>query len=80
MNKRLVISFLILVVICLSSYACGETIYFLVAEPSLEGVTGKYFNLTIEEKPAWYSVKAELSQQVWEHSQALIEPYLSEVL
>jgi NAD(P)-dependent dehydrogenase (short-subunit alcohol dehydrogenase family) len=53
----------------------AEAIYYLAAEPSLAEVTGKFFNQTIEEKPAWYAVKAELSQQVWEQSEILIEPY-----
>ena len=54
----------------------GESIYFLAADPSMEGVTGKFFNQTIEEKPAWYAVKPELRQTVWERSEALIQPYL----
>lgn len=35
----------------------ARAIYFLAANPSLAKVTGKYLNLTIEEKPAWYSVR-----------------------
>jgi len=58
----------------------ADAIYYLVAEPKLQGVTGKYFNLTIEEKPAWYSVKPNLSWQVWEQSETFIEPYLKEPL
>jgi len=58
----------------------AEAIYFLAADPSLEEVTGKYFNLTIEEKPAWYSVKAELSKQVWEKTEAILQPFLRETL
>jgi NAD(P)-dependent dehydrogenase (short-subunit alcohol dehydrogenase family) len=51
-------------------------IYFLAADPSLDKVTGKYFNLTIEEKPAWYSVRDEKREAVWKQSEALILPYL----
>ena len=54
----------------------AESIYYLAADPSMEKVTGKFFNQTIEEKPAWYTVKPEKRQAVWEHSVALIEPYL----
>ncbi len=54
----------------------GEAIYTLVADPDMEKVTGKYFNRTIEEKPAWYAVRPENSQDVWDKSEALIEPYL----
>jgi NAD(P)-dependent dehydrogenase (short-subunit alcohol dehydrogenase family) len=56
----------------------AKAIYFLTADPSLERVTGKYFNQTIEEKPAWYSVKPEKRQAVWKISEALIKPYLEE--
>ena len=54
----------------------GQAIYYLVAEPALEGITGKYFNLTTEEKPAGYSVKVEQRQAVLDRSMALIQPYL----
>ncbi len=54
----------------------GEAIYTLAADPDLKAVTGKYFNQTVEEKPAWYAVKPELSQPVWDQSEELIEPYL----
>jgi len=56
----------------------AEAIYFLSADPALEGETGKFFNMTIEEKPAWYAVKASISQQVYDKSEALIQPYLKE--
>jgi NAD(P)-dependent dehydrogenase (short-subunit alcohol dehydrogenase family) len=58
----------------------GEAIYYLAADPSLERTTGKYFNQTIEEKPAWYSVRQEQRAAVWERSKALVQPYLKEVL
>lgn len=57
-------------------YQSGKAIYYLSADPSLDEVTGKYFNLTIEEKPAWYSVRPEKRQTVWKQSEALIAPYL----
>jgi len=58
----------------------AEAIYYLAADPELDGVTGKYFNQTIEEKPAWYSVRQEQRAAVWELSEALVQPYLKEVL
>jgi NAD(P)-dependent dehydrogenase (short-subunit alcohol dehydrogenase family) len=58
----------------------AEAIYYLAADPDLEKVTGKYFNQTIEEKPAWYSVKPKVRQRVWELSEELVEPYLRENL
>jgi NAD(P)-dependent dehydrogenase (short-subunit alcohol dehydrogenase family) len=54
----------------------GEAIYYLCADPVLADVTGKFFNQTIEEKPAWYAVRAEQREAVWERSEALVEPYL----
>jgi len=57
----------------------GEAIYTLAADPNLEAVTGKYFNRTIEEKPAGYAVKPELSQAVWDQSEKMIEIYLGGV-
>jgi retinol dehydrogenase-13 len=60
--------------------SAGEAIYYLAADPSLEGVTGRFFNQTIEEKPAWYSVKPELSEAVWQQSEDFVHPYLEETL
>jgi retinol dehydrogenase 13 len=58
----------------------GEAIYYLAAEPSLEGVTGRFYNQTIEEKPAMYAVKPELSEAVWQQSEDFVQPYLEETL
>lgn len=54
----------------------GEAIYTLAADPELEGVTGNFYNRTIEEKPAWYAVKPDMSRAVWEKSEEMISPYL----
>jgi len=54
----------------------GEAIYYLAADPGLESVTGKFFNRTIEEKPAWYAVNPKMRQAVWNLSDRLIQPYL----
>ena len=56
----------------------GEAIYFLAADPSLAGVTGQFFNQTIEEEPAWYAVRPHLSKTVWDRSEALVKPYMEE--
>jgi retinol dehydrogenase 13 len=58
----------------------GEAIYYLAADPSLEGVTGRFFNQTIEEKPALYAVKPEMSEAVWQLSEDFVQPYLGEAL
>jgi NAD(P)-dependent dehydrogenase (short-subunit alcohol dehydrogenase family) len=56
----------------------AEAIYYLAADPGMAKVTGKFFNLTIEEKPAWYSVKAKMRQAVWNISEELVQPFLKE--
>ena len=56
----------------------GEAVYFLAADSSLAEVTGQFFNQTIEEKPAWYAVRSEMRQAVWDRSEVLIQPYLKE--
>ncbi len=43
----------------------GEAIYYLAASSDMEGVTGMYFNKTIEEQPAKYALDRKLSKQVW---------------
>jgi NAD(P)-dependent dehydrogenase (short-subunit alcohol dehydrogenase family) len=60
--------------------SAGDAIYYLAADPGLNDVTGIYFNQTIEEKPAWYSVRSEVREQVWDRSKELIQPYLEERL
>jgi NAD(P)-dependent dehydrogenase (short-subunit alcohol dehydrogenase family) len=49
----------------------GEAIYYLVAAPELEGVSGKFFNLTIEEKPASHALDRSIGKQVWSLSEAM---------
>ena len=56
----------------------AESIYYLAADPAMEKITGKYFNQTIEENPAWYAVKIEEREAVWEQTLALVRPYLEE--
>jgi NAD(P)-dependent dehydrogenase (short-subunit alcohol dehydrogenase family) len=58
----------------------AEAIYYLAADPSMEAVTGKFFNRTIEEKPAWHSVKSKMRQAVWERSEDLIQSFMKETL
>jgi retinol dehydrogenase-13 len=43
----------------------GEAIYYLVAAPEMTEVTGRYFNQTIEEKPARHALDRELGKRVW---------------
>jgi len=54
----------------------ARAIYYLAADPSLENITGKYFNMTTEEKPAGYTVRPSQQKAVWDLSEARIEAYL----
>ncbi len=56
----------------------AESIYYLAADPAMTNITGKFFNQTIDEKPAWYAVKIKEREAVWEQSLALVQPYLEE--
>lgn len=49
----------------------GEAIYYLAAAPELATVSGKYFNLTIDEPPASYVMSRDLGKRVWQISEAL---------
>jgi len=44
----------------------GSAIYYLAASPEMQSVTGKFFNQTIEEKPASYILKEDLQKSIWE--------------
>lgn len=46
----------------------GQALYWLAADPALEGVHGRFFNLTIEEKPAPHALGRELRRRVFEAS------------
>lgn len=49
----------------------GEAIYYLAAAPEMAQVSGKYFNLTIEEPPASYVMDRSIMKQVWQISEEL---------
>jgi NAD(P)-dependent dehydrogenase (short-subunit alcohol dehydrogenase family) len=43
----------------------GRAIYYLAADPAMDGVSGLFFHLTIEEKPASHAMDRELGKHVW---------------
>jgi NAD(P)-dependent dehydrogenase (short-subunit alcohol dehydrogenase family) len=49
----------------------GEAIYYLIVAPEMEGVTGKYYNQTIEEKPALHALDREKGKKIWKISEEL---------
>jgi len=50
----------------------GDAIYFLAAAPELSNVSGRYFNRTVDEKPAPHALNRELGKAVWELSERLV--------
>lgn len=54
----------------------GEAVHYLAAAPELEGVTGKFYNQTIEEKPARYVLSERLQQEIWDYSENIAQTYL----
>jgi retinol dehydrogenase 13 len=52
----------------------GEEIYYLLAAPEMENVSGKFFNKTIEELPASHARDRKMSRKIWEISEQLTDP------
>jgi NAD(P)-dependent dehydrogenase (short-subunit alcohol dehydrogenase family) len=54
----------------------GEAIYYLAAAPEMADVSGRFFNLTIDERPATHALNRELGKRVWQISETLtgLEP------
>ena len=42
----------------------GEAIYYLAAAPEMSHVSGRFFNLTVEEKPAAHALDREMGKQI----------------
>lgn len=49
----------------------GSAIYYLAAAPEMADVSGKFFHLTIEEKPAVHALDRSLGKRVWKLSEEL---------
>jgi NAD(P)-dependent dehydrogenase (short-subunit alcohol dehydrogenase family) len=49
----------------------GEAIYYLVAAPEMENVSGRFYNQTIEEKPAAHALDREMGQRIYKISEEL---------
>lgn len=46
----------------------GIALHYLAAAPELTGLSGRYFNLTTEEKPAPHALDRELGRRIWDVS------------
>jgi NAD(P)-dependent dehydrogenase (short-subunit alcohol dehydrogenase family) len=49
----------------------GEAIYYLAAAPDMAKVSGRFFNLTIDERPAAHALDRELGKRIWALSESL---------
>jgi NAD(P)-dependent dehydrogenase (short-subunit alcohol dehydrogenase family) len=49
----------------------GNAIYYLAAAPEMAGVSGRFFNQTIDEKPAAHALDRSLGKRVWMISEKL---------
>ncbi len=49
----------------------GEALYYLAAAPEMQSVSGRFFNQTIDEKPAAHALDRALGKRVWHISQEL---------
>lgn len=46
----------------------GDALYYLAAAPQLEKTSGRYFNLTIDEKPMPHALDEVVREQIWTKS------------
>ncbi len=46
----------------------GEALYYLAAAPELVNVSGRFFHLTIDEKPAAHALDREKGRKIWDVS------------
>lgn len=46
----------------------GEALYYLASAPELDAVSGRFFNQTVEEKPARCALDGKKRQEVWDWS------------
>ena len=53
----------------------GLALHYLAAAPQVWEVSGRYFNLTHEEKPAPHALDRELGRQVWEVSNEIADRF-----
>jgi retinol dehydrogenase-13 len=54
----------------------GIALHYLAVAPELDEISGKYFNLTTEEKPAPHALDPELGQEIWKKSCEIAAQYL----
>jgi NAD(P)-dependent dehydrogenase (short-subunit alcohol dehydrogenase family) len=53
------------------THLAGEALYYLAASPEVEGITGRYFNMTHSEKPGPHALNRSLGRALWMMSEQL---------
>ncbi len=46
----------------------GEAIYYLASDPEMRHISGRFFNLTIDEKPAAHALDRNIGKRIWDMS------------
>ncbi|AHC13989.1 SDR family NAD(P)-dependent oxidoreductase [Salinispira pacifica] len=54
----------------------GIALHWLASDPSLDNVSGRYFNLTTEEKPAPHALDREVGKKIYDMSMELTDAFL----
>ncbi len=49
----------------------GEALYYLASAPELSSTSGRYFNLTIDEKPMPHALDKEIRDEIWARTHEL---------
>jgi NAD(P)-dependent dehydrogenase (short-subunit alcohol dehydrogenase family) len=49
----------------------GEALYYLASAPELSKTSGRYFNLTIDEKPMPHALDEQVRSEIWVKSHEL---------
>lgn len=52
----------------------GEAIYYLASAPEMSSISGRFFNLTIDEKPAKHALDRNKGEQIWDISMQMTGP------
>jgi len=50
----------------------AESIYYLGTSQEMKGISGKFYHLTVLEKPAWHALKVKKQQPIWELSLKMV--------
>jgi hypothetical protein len=49
----------------------GSAIYYIAAAPEMAGVSGRFFHLTIDEKPAAHALDRSVGKRIWKISEEM---------